>query len=81
MDSIWTKTTQLPQFEPLRSDLNTDILIIGGGMAGLLCAYKLAQTGVDYTLVEAGRICGGITKNKTEKINYKAEMIEDNLIR
>ena len=81
MDSIWTKTTQLPQFEPLRSDLNTDILIIGGGMAGLLCAYKLAQTGVDYTLVEAGRICGGITKNTTAKITSQHGLIYDKLIR
>lgn len=81
MDSIWTKTTQLPQFEPLRSDLNTDILIIGGGMAGLLCAYKLAQTGVDYTLVETGRICGGITKNTTAKITSQHGLIYDKLIR
>lgn len=40
MDSIWTKTARLPQCEPLRSDLNTDVLIIGGGLAGVLCAYK-----------------------------------------
>lgn len=45
MDSIWTKTAQLPQFDPLRSDLRTDVLIIGGGLAGVLCAYKLTQAG------------------------------------
>ena len=43
MDSVWSQTAQLPQFEPLRADLRTDVLIVGGGMAGLLCAYKLAQ--------------------------------------
>ena len=41
MDSIWTKTAQLPQFDTLRSDLKTDVLIIGGGLAGVLCACKL----------------------------------------
>lgn len=61
MDSVWSQTAQLPQFEPLRADLRTDVLIVGGGMAGLLCAYKLAQAGVDYALVEAGSIGGGIT--------------------
>ena len=81
MDSIWTKTAQLPQFEPLRSDLNTDVLIIGGGLAGVLCAYKLAQAGVDYALVEADRICSGITKNTTAKITSQHGLICDKLIR
>ncbi len=81
MDSIWTKTAQLPQFEPLRSDLNTDVLIIGGGLAGVLCAYKLAQAGVDYALVEADRICSGITKNTTAKITSQHGLIYDKLIR
>ena len=81
MDSIWTKTAQLPQFEPLRSDLKTDVLIIGGGLAGVLCAYKLAQAGVDYALVEADRICSGITKNTTAKITSQHGLIYDKLIR
>lgn len=54
MDSIWTKTARLPRFEPLRSDLNTDVLIIGGGLAGVLCAYKPARAGVNYALVGGG---------------------------
>lgn len=81
MDSIWTQTAQLPQFDKLRSDLNTDVLIIGGGMAGVLCAYQLAQAGVDYALVEADRIGGGITKNTTAKITSQHGLIYDKLIR
>ncbi|MCI9157010.1 MAG: FAD-dependent oxidoreductase [Lawsonibacter sp.] len=81
MDSIWTKTARLPQFEPLRSDLNTDVLIIGGGLAGVLCAYKLSQAGVDCALVEADRVCGGITKNTTAKITSQHGLIYDKLIR
>ena len=81
MDSIWLQTARLPAFDPLRSDLKTDVIIIGGGMAGLLCAYKLAQAGVDYALVEADRICGGITKNTTAKITSQHALIYDKLIR
>ena len=81
MDSVWLQTAQLPKFDLLRSDLKTDVLIIGGGMAGLLCAYKLAQAGVDYALVEADRICGGITKNTTAKITSQHGLIYDKLIR
>ena len=81
MDSIWTKTVQLPQFDKLRSDLKTDVLIIGGGLAGVLCAWKLAQAGVDCALVEADRIGCGITKNTTAKITAQHGLIYDKLIR
>ena len=68
MESLWMQTTQMPQFEPLDGDRKTDVLIIGGGMAGLLCAYSLTQAGVNCTLVEANRLCGGTTGNTTAKI-------------
>lgn len=38
MDSIWEENVQLPRFSALEGDLRTDVLIIGGGLAGLLCA-------------------------------------------
>lgn len=44
------------------------MLIVGGGIAGILCAYMLDEAGVDYLLVEENRICGGITENTTAKI-------------
>lgn len=81
MDSIWTKTESLPQFDMQSKDLKTDVLIIGGGMAGLLCGYFLDAAGVDYTLVEADRICGGITMDTTAKITFQHGLIYDKLIR
>ena len=61
MNSIWTKTSELPGFSSLKGDAETDVLIIGGGMAGILCAYMLSLAGVKYMLVEADTICNGIT--------------------
>ena len=81
MASVWTKTAQLPSFEPLRENIRADVLIIGGGLAGLLCAYRLAQAGVDYALVEADVICSGITKNTTAKITSQHGLIYDSMIR
>ncbi len=80
MNSIWPQAAQLPPFPPLRSDLKTDVLIIGGGMAGLLCAYKLSQAGVDCALVEANRIGSGVTKNTTAKITAQHGLIYASLI-
>jgi len=81
MNSLWTKTAQLPHFGALERNLKTDILIIGGGMAGLLCAWQLSQRGVDCVLAEADRICGGITKNTTAKLTSQHGLIYDKLIR
>ena len=37
MESIWKKTAELPEFHTLTKDIRTKVLIIGGGMAGILC--------------------------------------------
>lgn len=80
MHSIWSETTELSgyekiQFEQLQEDISTHALIIGGGMAGILCAKELQQAGVDYVLVEANRIGCGITKNTTAKITAQHGLI------
>ncbi|MBQ9080963.1 MAG: FAD-dependent oxidoreductase [Clostridia bacterium] len=80
MESVWEKTAKRPNFEPLSGDIKTDVLIIGGGMAGVLCAYMLTRAGVDCTLVEAGELCGGITGNTTAKITSQHGLIYHKLI-
>ena len=81
MESIWPETAALPTFDSLKQDLKTDVLIIGGGLAGILCAYMLDKAGVDYTLVEADRICNGVTRNTTAKITSQHGLIFHKLIR
>lgn len=68
MESLWSDGITLPSFEPLTRDINTDVLIIGGGITGILCAYLLAQRGVPYVLAEGRQICRGVTANTTAKI-------------
>lgn len=71
MKSVWQETVQLPEFPQLKNDIRTDVLIIGGGMAGILTAYFLHKSGVKYVLVEKGRICSGTTSNTTAKITFQ----------
>lgn len=81
MQSLWSVTAQPPAFEPLDGDTQTDVLVIGGGIAGILCAYHLRRAGVNCLLVEADRICGGITKDTTAKITVQHGLIYDSIIR
>ncbi len=71
MDSVWSKTARPGVFSPLDGDITTDVLVIGGGMCGLLCAHRLENAGVDYVLVEANILCGGISQNTTAKITVQ----------
>ena len=68
MESLWTKTTNLPEFPSFRGEGKTDVLIVGGGMAGLLCAWEMEKNGTDYMLLEADRICSGVTAGTTAKL-------------
>ena len=51
-ESIWTKNLTMPQFQKLNGEIKTDVLIIGGGLCGILCAYFLNELNIDYVLVE-----------------------------
>ena len=81
MKSVWTETAHRPAFPQLDGDIRTDVLIIGGGIAGILCAYMLQRDGVDYALAEAGNICSGVTENTTAKITLQHGLIYDKLMR
>lgn len=48
-----------PVGEPLQENLRTDVLIVGGGFAGLSCAIECAKRGFKVVLLEADRMCSG----------------------
>lgn len=79
--SVWTDSVTLPSFPKADKETKTEVLIIGGGICGILCAYMLEQKGVDYILVEGSRIGYGITKNTTAKITSQHGLIYHKLIK
>ena len=68
MESLWSELI-MPRFTPLEGNIKTDVLVIGGGIAGLLCAYQLQNAGLTAVVAEARQICGGVTANTTAKSN------------
>lgn len=81
MSSLWNKTCKHTPTKPLRQDIKTDVLVIGGGLAGILCARKLTDAGVDCVLVEATRLCQGVTCNTTAKITAQHGLIYHKLLK
>ncbi len=80
MESLWDKTAEMPRFDALSGDLQTDVLVIGGGITGLLCGHFLQEAGVSCTVIDAGRICQGVTHNTTAKLTVQHGLIYHKLI-
>ncbi len=80
-ESVWLNGQKKHEFQTLEGSKKTDVLIIGGGLCGVLCAYFLKNEGMDCLLVEADTIGSGITKNTTAKITSQHGLIYDKLIR
>ena len=79
-ESVWCDGIKLPRFEKLRGEKKCDVLICGGGLCGLLCAYFLKEANVDYILVEGNKIASGTTKNTTAKITSQHGIIYSKLM-
>ena len=75
MESYWQDSANLPQFKKARGDINTDVLVIGGGFAGILTAYLLKENGAKVTVVEKGRIFSGNSGRTTAKITFQHGLI------
>ncbi len=64
----WLHTGSLdiktPYCQPLKENLSTDCLVIGGGIAGLHAALRLADGGEKVVLLEK-RICGGSSSGQS----------------
>lgn len=74
-NSIWVDSVELPKFKKLKNDLHTDIVVIGGGITGLLTAYKLNKLGKKVVVLEKERIGMGITKNTTAFITSQQDTL------
>ena len=68
METFWTNTAKLPSFPSMTHDVRADVLVIGGGLTGLLCAYHLKRAGLDVVVAEADTIGSGVTGRTTAKI-------------
>lgn len=80
MKSLWQKTAQIPEFPRLCDDISTDVLVIGGGLAGVLTAYCLKEKGVSCVLVESNRLLAKTSGKTTAKISAQHGLIYSRLI-
>jgi glycine/D-amino acid oxidase-like deaminating enzyme/nitrite reductase/ring-hydroxylating ferredoxin subunit len=62
---VWTATTKMPNRRRLERDLQTEVCIVGAGIAGLSIAYTLAKAGKAVAVLDDGGIASGMTSVTT----------------
>lgn len=77
--SIWKYNIRKRALNKLDKNITTDILIIGGGIAGLTTAYYLRNSKYKVTLIDKD-ICGhGVSANTTGKLTFMQDLIYNKL--
>ena len=76
--SYWQATEEDFSASPLTGSTDTDVCVIGGGIAGLTTAYLLGRAGKKVVVIDDGPIGGGETARTTAHLTYA---IDDRLYR
>ena len=68
--SIWNDTVSKKKYCKLVKNIDTDVLIIGGGITGVSTGYFLKDSGLNVVLVEQNRLGCSVTGRSTGKLSY-----------
>lgn len=66
--SVWYSNLERTHYPRLEEDIETEVVIIGGGITGLTAAHMLQSEGFGVVVLEAERIASGTTGGTTGKV-------------
>jgi len=82
--SLWVGTTvstvEGSDFHQQHGDMEADVVVVGAGIAGLTAAALLKGDGRRVVVVEAGRVCSGVTAYTTAKLTVLHGLVFDDLV-
>jgi glycine/D-amino acid oxidase-like deaminating enzyme/nitrite reductase/ring-hydroxylating ferredoxin subunit len=79
--SLWLATAPPSDYPQLDGDLEVDVAVIGGGIAGLTTALLLRDDGARVAVLEAGRVGRGVTGCTTAKVSALQSTIYSTIVR
>jgi len=69
METVWTKDYKDFNLPKVKEETKTPILIIGGGIAGLMCAYSLSVENKEFILIDAKKLARGVSAYTTAQVS------------
>lgn len=66
--SFWLDSVEPIKFTPLASDMDTEVVVVGGGISGLSVAYCLVKAGKKVVVLEDGFIGSGESGRTTAHV-------------
>ena len=77
--SLWVDTAPKTSYPAIAGDVEADVAIVGGGIAGLTCALMLKRAGVRVVVLEAAKVGTGVTGHTTGKVTSLQGLIYSEL--
>lgn len=81
MKSIWSESYKKIKNKGKLNIQEAEVVVIGGGIAGILTAYMLKEKGIKAVVLERNKVLNGNTMNTTAKITIQHNIIYDKLIK
>jgi glycine/D-amino acid oxidase-like deaminating enzyme/nitrite reductase/ring-hydroxylating ferredoxin subunit len=67
--SLWLDGAGATDYPPPATDVDVDVAVLGGGIAGLTAALLLKRSGARVAVIEAARVGSGVTGCTTAKVS------------
>jgi glycine/D-amino acid oxidase-like deaminating enzyme/nitrite reductase/ring-hydroxylating ferredoxin subunit len=67
--SLWSATSKEPPIPALEKNIDTDVCIVGAGIAGLTTAYLLARAGKSVVILDKSQIGSGETAHTSAHLS------------
>ncbi|GLY83264.1 FAD-dependent oxidoreductase [Actinoallomurus iriomotensis] len=67
--SYWIESSAGTSYPALTEDVDVDVAVVGGGIAGICTAFELTRAGRSVRVFEAGRVAVAVTGHTTGRLS------------